>query len=1096
MQTFEIDKPYNQQQFKNFLYDFLPDDFEEDNQELFYDNLKFIKSGVNLGVCPSLNLIVYEFETFSEKDPRITLTREVFSLMKKYEAFPNALCVFKNENSKKWRFSLITTDYEINEKGKIVIKHSNPRRFSYLLGENCKKHTPESMLFPKQGIKINNIDDLKKCFEIEVVTKEFYNKLFEWYKSAVNNPNVYFPNEENSNNEENFEQKEVRIIRFLTRILFVWFIKQKQLIPEAIFDINEINKLLKNFNATSETDSNYYQAILQNLFFATLNCPIENRRFLSANTQQDKSIYRYAELFKVDTKEIVQLFHKVPYLNGGIFECMDKSNKHDGIGKTFYLDGFSNNATKTKDGKFVKRAAIPNALFFDETFGLIPLLSRYNFTIEENTPAEIEVALDPELLGKVFENLLGTYNPETKETARKQTGSFYTPRQIVAYMVDESLKEYLKNHCDENFSTQIDKLFLDDFISNDVSFNMQIIDTLNKIKVLDPACGSGAFPMQVLNRLVNLHQKIDAKENTYLTKLKIIQNNLFGVDIQPIAMLICKLRFFISLIVEQQTINFDDDKNNYGIPTLPNLETKFIAANSLITLFKQQGNLDGVEIINYRKDLQNVRSNYFTATNPIKKQQLREQDYELRQKISSQFSSVHSVESEKLSAWNPYQTNSAADFFEPLWMFGQANFDVVIGNPPYIQLQKNSGKLGTLLEKQAFQSFAKTGDIYCLFYEKGATLLAENAVLCFITSNKWMRAGYGEKLRTFLAKQTQPKLLIDFAGIKVFENATVDTNILLFTKKSDKQKLLPTQCCVTKKNFTNLVDFVRENSCHCQFSANESWVILSPIEQQIKSKIEKQGVPLKDWNININYGIKTGFNEAFIIDTATKNKILENCQTYDERQRSEKLMRPLLRGRDIKRYSYKWADLWLICTFPALHLDIEEFPAIKNHLLSFGIERLEQSGKTYNGVKSRKKTNNKWFETSDNIAYYKEFDKPKIVCPGVAQEFCFAFDKNGDFCDLAPAYFISGKNLEFLTCLLNSKLIEFVYCNFYATQLGENGLRLYVRDIIEFPIIRPDSATATKFAKLLQQQNYSQIDAQVYALYKLNEQEISIIENS
>ena len=1085
MQTFEIDKPYNQQQFKNFLYDFLPDDFEEDNQELFYDNFKFIKSGVNLGVCPSLNLIVYEFETFSEKDPRITLTREVFSLMKKYEAFPNALCVFKNENSKKWRFSLITTDYEINEKGKIVIKHSNPRRFSYLLGENCKKHTPESMLFPKQGIKINNIDDLKKCFEIEVVTKEFYNKLFEWYKSAVNNPNVYFPNEENSNNEENFEQKEVRIIRFLTRILFVWFIKQKQLI-----------KLLKNFNSTSETDSNYYQAILQNLFFATLNCPIENRRFLSANTQQDKSIYRYAELFKVDTKEIVQLFHKVPYLNGGIFECMDKSNKHDGIGKTFYLDGFSNNATKTKDGKFVKRAAIPNALFFDETFGLIPLLSRYNFTIEENTPAEIEVALDPELLGKVFENLLGTYNPETKETARKQTGSFYTPRQIVAYMVDESLKEYLKNHCDENFSTQIDKLFLDDFISNDVSFNMQIIDTLNKIKVLDPACGSGAFPMQVLNRLVNLHQKIDAKENTYLTKLKIIQNNLFGVDIQPIAMLICKLRFFISLIVEQQTINFDDDKNNYGIPTLPNLETKFIAANSLITLFKQQGNLDGVEIINYRKDLQNVRSNYFTATNPIKKQQLREQDYELRQKISSQFSSVHSVESEKLSAWNPYQTNSAADFFEPLWMFGQANFDVVIGNPPYIQLQKNSGKLGTLLEKQAFQSFAKTGDIYCLFYEKGATLLAENAVLCFITSNKWMRAGYGEKLRTFLAKQTQPKLLIDFAGIKVFENATVDTNILLFTKKSDKQKLLPTQCCVTKKNFTNLVDFVRENSCHCQFSANESWVILSPIEQQIKSKIEKQGVPLKDWNVNINYGIKTGFNEAFIIDTATKNKILENCQTDDERQRSEKLMRLLLRGRDIKRYSYKWEDLWLICTFPALHLDIEEFPAIKNHLLSFGIERLEQSGKTYNGVKSRKKTNNKWFETSDNIAYYKEFDKPKIVCPGVAQEFCFAFDKNGDFCDLAPAYFISGKNLEFLTCLLNSKLIEFVYCNFYATQLGENGLRLYVRDIIEFPIIRPDSATATKFAKLLQQQNYSQIDAEVYALYKLNEQEISIIENS
>lgn len=1093
MQAFEIDKPYNQQQFKNFLTDFLPDDFEEDNQEIFYLlNKQLIKSGFKLGVCPSLNLIVYEFETRSEQDPRVILTREVFSLMKKYEAFPNALCVFKNENSKKWRFSLITTDYEINEKGKIVIKHSNPRRFSYLLGENCKKHTPESMLFPKQGIKINNIDDLKKCFEIEVVTKEFYNKLFEWYKSAVNNPNVYFPNEENSNNEENFEQKEVRIIRFLTRFLFVWFIKQKHLIPEKIFDTNEINNLLKDFDDNSETDTNYYQAILQNLFFATLNCPIENRRFLSNKTQQDKSIYRYADLFKVDTKEIVELFHKVPYLNGGIFECMDQSNKHDGIGKTFYLDGFSNNDTK-KNGKFVKRASIPNRLFFDEEFGLIPLLNRYNFTIEENTPSEVEVALDPELLGKVFENLLGTYNPETQETARKQTGSFYTPRQIVAYMVDESLKAYLKKHSDENFSTQIDKLFLDDFDnsnSNDVSFNMQIIKALDNIKVLDPACGSGAFPMQILNRLVDLYQKIDSKENVYLTKLKIIQTNLFGVDIQPIAMLICKLRFFISLIVEQQTINFDDDKNNYGIPTLPNLETKFIAANSLITLFKQQGNLEDVEIINYRKDLQNVRSNYFTATNPIKKQQLREQDYELRQKISSKFSSIHSVESEKLSAWNPYQTNFAADFFEPQWMFGETNFDVIIGNPPYIQLQKNSGKLGTLLENQAFQSFAKTGDIYCLFYEKAATLLSEKGVLCFITSNKWMRAGYGEKLRTFLAQHTQPKLLIDFAGVKVFENATVDTNILLFSKKSRYEKLLPTQCCIAKKNFTNLVDFVRENSCDCQFSEKESWVILSPIEQQIKRKIEKKGLPLKDWDLNINYGIKTGFNDAFIIDTATRNKILENCQTDDERQRSEKLMRRLLRGRDIKRYSYKWADLWLINTHNGVknkgikRIEIENYPSIKQHLDKFfnKLEKRADKGDTPYNLRK--------------CAYLEEFDKPKIVYSNMttADEMPFHLDTE-QFMTNQKCFIITGDNLEFLICILNSKVFRFVFKDNFPV-LGEKGRELSKIFMEKIPIPKPNSATATKFAKLLQQQNYSQIDAEVYALYGLSEEQISIIENA
>jgi adenine-specific DNA-methyltransferase len=249
---------------------------------------------------------------------------------------------------------------------------------------------------------------------------------------------------------------------------------------------------------------------------------------------------------------------------------------------------------------------------------------------------------------------------------------------------------------------------------------------------------------------------------------------------------------------------------------------------------------------------------------------------------------------------------------------------------------------------------------------------------------------------------------------------------------------------------------VRQNNSVCSFDSSDSWVILSPIEQSIKRKIEAVGTPLKDWDIQINYGIKTGYNEAFIISTDKRNEILADCSTEDERSRTEELIRPILRGRDIKRYSYEWANLYLIATFPSRHYDIEQYPSVKNYLLSFGIERLEQTGKTHivNGekIKARKLTNNKWFETQDSISYWEEFDKPKIMYQELSQGSSFALDEEGEYFVSNTGYLITGNDIEYIIHMLNSRVIEYCFKLFYSISLGDSGLRWLSQYIINLPL--------------------------------------------
>ena len=897
-----IESKYNREAWQQLLHDiFLSNvSFWRSPKEV-KANSRLAKNALNLGkisLSDGEALAIYEVELSDKVDIERNRAgiRDMLTKDWRDMGYAGAFLFCYRKNESVLRFSYVSETWGFNKDGIYERLSTNTKRYTYLLGEGRGCRTAIEQFGALKNSKLA-LSDVTAAFSVEALTKQFYKDLYEWYQWAVDPASgVYFPNN-TSIEADDREDIETKIIRLITRIMFVWFIKQKELVPNKIFDVDFLETILKDFDPNSAVVGNYYNAILQNLFFGTLNRAIKdeqgNKRKFATNVKKDiKTLYRYAEMFTISEDEVIKLFSEVPFLNGGLFECLDKTKTIDGVEQAYNYDGFSRNDKKFADGRYRNRAVVPNVLFFEPERGLISILSRYNFTIEENSPEEQQVALDPELLGKVFENLLGAYNPETKETARNQSGSFYTPREIVNYMVDESLISYLGN------TAFVRSLFSPEFVydkTKEAEYKT-IADKLKAIKILDPACGSGAFPMGLLNKMIEILCHITPDENIYEMKLAIIENCIYGSDIQSIAAQITKLRFFISLICNCEK---DATKPNFGIPTLPNLETNFVAANSLIAKKKQDSHnlFENPEIEPTKKVLTEIRHEHFSAKTAYRKSTLREKDKQLREKLAKlleQDNDFAPEDAKQLAAWNPYDQNAVAEFFDPAWMFGVSDgFDIVIGNPPYIQLQNDGGKLAKLYADCNYKTFARTGDIYCLFYERGHQLLKPNGHLCYITSNKWMRAGYGEKTRDFFAKNTNPMLLIDFAGVKIFESATVDTNILLFAKAPNEHK---TWCAVTNKqnkdSVKNLSVFVQQSGSECEFSNSDSWVILSPIEQSIKRKIEAVGTPLKDWDIQINYGIKTGYNDAFIINTEKRDEILSNCQSEDERTRTAELIRP------------------------------------------------------------------------------------------------------------------------------------------------------------------------------------------------------------
>lgn len=680
MNTFPLNQSYERASFLKFLRSFL-DDFSQDIEPLYMPTKsQFAQDCFRLGHDNSLDLEVYEIHHTSTNDARVGIAKEAFKLLFTESLSNRALVIFVPEGSKQWRLSLLQIEAEVNAKGRVEKTYSNPRRHSYLLGEGGSLTTPQKFLFdmgPIQARKDGNkqlsaVEDLQSRFSVEALTKEFYNKLYNWYLWAVEpSTGITFPNLVNTSKDDR-DDIAIKIIRLITRLLFVWFIKQKKLVPAEIFDEAELDKILSNFDPQSEKDGKYYNAILQNLFFATLNNEIDKRRFMSEPFQGKstsfgvKTLFRdsnKASWFKIKPEEVIELFRKVPFMNCGLFECLDKYAKSDlGVEEDLFLDGFSSRDSK-QEGHYKYRAFIPNRLFFAEehmenvtvedkgkkktdtisVMGIINLLKLYNFTVQENTPSEVEVSLDPELLGQVFENLLAAYNPETKESARKSTGSFYTPRPIVEYMVNESLIAYLK--------TKVPSVEEDTWRAlisyEDKSFALTedqrtaILNALYECKILDPACGSGAFPMGMLQQMVHITRKLDSEFDPYQTKLRIINNCIYGSDIQPIAMLISKLRFFISLICEQDEsrINYSDPENNYGIDTLPNLETKFVAANSLLRAdihnYADDDWTQDATLIKLKNDLLAIRKSHFSVRTQTTKLRKREEDRLKREEIQN-----------------------------------------------------------------------------------------------------------------------------------------------------------------------------------------------------------------------------------------------------------------------------------------------------------------------------------------------------------------------------------------------------------------------------------------------------------------------------
>ncbi len=672
-----------------------------------------------------------------------------------------------------------------------------------------------------------------KCLDSKELSKRFYQELANWYFWAMDK--VSFPDDIEKDEDV---RNATNLIRLITRIIFVWFVKEKSLVPDVLFNRNQLSEILKDFNKNTKSHS-YYQAILQNLFFGTLNQKMKERAFAkdsgypaNKNEYGVKNLFRYEDKFTLNKTEVLALFADIPFLNGGLFDCLDKEDDNK---KVIYVDGFSREPKK--------QAILPDYLFFHEeqdidlneiygtrnkkyrVKGLIDLLGSYKFTITENTPLEEEIALDPELLGKVFENLLASYNPETQTTARKQTGSFYTPREIVNYMVDESLLAYLKQKLEENkygdCEDQLRELL--SYSEQPHSFNEQqtdlLIEAIDDCKILDPACGSGAFPMGMLLKLVHVLHKldpenkkwkeqqiakvdrlikdakaisdagirekvihdlrqtlqdieesfnIDINELDYGRKLYLIENCIYGVDIQPIAVQIAKLRFFISLIIDQKK---QPSKENMGIRSLPNLETKFVAANTLIELEKPagQGSLRNLEIVNLENELKELRHQYFNARTRKDKLQFQKKDKNLRQEIASRLvdDGWDNSVAEQIVAFNPYDQNISSPFFDPEWMFGiEGGFGIVIGNPPYKQIPK-----GTYSETTFPYSEGKDPgkqNLYKLFVEASVNLCAPDRVACMIVQSS---------LLCDLSSTYTRELLLDKTKI---------LNFIEFPKKSDE----------------------------------------------------------------------------------------------------------------------------------------------------------------------------------------------------------------------------------------------------------------------------------------------------------------------
>ncbi|MBM3841330.1 MAG: hypothetical protein FJ398_25945, partial [Verrucomicrobia bacterium] len=880
---------------------------------------------------------------------------------------PYALFVFSNKGQTDWHFLNVKLDEKI-ERRRLF------RRITIRPGVGLRTATERIQLLDLTEIHpelfgITPLAIQEQCdaaFDVEAVTKDFFREIANWYFWALKV--ARFPKDAP---KEADGHDHISLIRLITRLIFCWFVKEKGLIPAELFDERHLARMLAGFapDKASDKESVFYKAILQNLFFATLNTEMDKRGWRREEQNfMAHSLYRHRELFQKPA-EALDVFKNIPFLNGGLFECLDKDLGEDAKPRYVRIDGFSDRADS--------QPVVPDFLFFggerdvnlsadygDKKFervpvrGLIHIFDRYNFTVEEDTPIDQEVALDPELSGKVFENLLAAYNPETGATARKQTGSFYTPREIVNYMVDEALIACLKTKLETALPSakDVETWLRHLFAYNDEPHRFTpaevdaLIAAIDNLKSLDPAVGSGAFPMGILHKLVFILGKLDPRnekwkerqvqrvrntiaeaekiedaplrertvrdleqqiagindafehnELDYGRKLYLIENCIFGVDIQPIAVQIAKMRFFISLIVDQK---IDDAQPNRGVRPLPNLETRFVAANTLIGVNRPgQQLLRNREIDAKEAELRRVRERHFMARTLASKAKCREQDEKLRGQIAEllKHDGWDTATARKLASWNPYDQNASADFFDAEWMFGIRNeFDLGIGNPPY-------GAQFSDEEKELFLRIYRNQDYqldsYLLFLERGFDFLRPCGVLTFIIPNPWLSNLKLKKIRKFIFSNQVVQEIVHYSR-KVFD-AVVDTEVVILRKQ-------PPDGTMTKIKIITELDAVDSRQV-----AQAKWAALhgEPVNifaaealENLVAKLRHGSRALREL-CDVTVGMKP-YQVGKGVPKQTRD-IVEK-RVFDATHRKDKSYRPLLRGRDIEKYVTKWpGDRWI-----------------------------------------------------------------------------------------------------------------------------------------------------------------------------------------
>ncbi len=979
----------------------------------------------------------------------------------------SALVSFYHDELDDWRFSYVKIIDHLRQDDQGIIKidrvKSPPKRFSFLVGKNEPSHTAQRQIVP---ILVNDrhnptLSDIEEAFSIETVTKEFFQKYQQLFLDLRDSLDIIASQDPTIKKE--FESKNIHTDEFakklLGQIVFLYFLQKKGWLGVGRgqeWGSGSSSFLRDKFNQRG--NKNFFNDILEPLFYDALR---HDRR----------EIDDYHTAFNC----------KIPFLNGGLF---DPINNYDWVNTDINLPDelFSNN----QNISWLKSPT-------EDDLGILDIFDRYNFTVKEDEPLEREVAIDPEMLGKVFESLLGS-----KE--RKSKGTFYTPREVVRYMCQESLIHYLCTEipdsitrenfkslikCSEASSGNIDaELTVDqiELLPQSIRENAGFIDQkLASIRICDPAVGSGAFVVGMMNEIVGIRDtltQIIADDDTtgmdtYNLKREAIQNCLYGVDIDAGAVEIAKLRLWLSLVV--------DEKDRRSILPLPNLDYKIIHGDSLLKA-------DNQDLFNF--DFQELTENqrlYFEEDNPSRKQILKRSIDELTQ--------AHTGKNFDLKIYFP-------EIFGDRSQKQDDGFDIVIGNPPYVQLQKMNDKdRRGIYESLKYHTYAGRGDIFCLFYERGLQIAGVSGVLCYITSNKWMRAGYGDNLRNFFLKKN-PLLLIDL-GPDIFDTATVDTNII-FVENSENTASFSGVKLDDRRISINIGDQIDQNSVRVSTVPNEPWFIGSVAEMDIKYKIDHAGMSLKEWekgeSILIRRGVPTGYNTAFIIDDAQRHSIVE------QDARSLEILKPVLKGKNVKRYSAIWDRKWLIATLPSLNIEINDFPAVKRYLLTHGKDRLEQTGKLLtDGRRSRKKTTHQWYEVQDTINFYEMFERDKILWPETTSVKPSFHLSRGEMYIDKTIVMITGTNLKYLLGILNSSISAF-YMPRIAPDLGEKGVQYGASYVKKFPIPKPDK-NASSIEELVDMiYSYKEegkdttdlereIDFLVYELYDLGSEEIFFLES-